>query len=748
MRWTIYCWLLVVLSLGAVAQSADGPQQAGDAYLKRDGTSWTLGTCRVQKVVVLEDGKFLQRSYKAGPTGIELVPKGGSDEFAFSLGDGGTVTSSSGGWKFVGSKRTDLRQGELQLDITLERDSLQVAKSYVIYPGSSIIREWLTFRNTGPAPVKVVEPTFLSLVAKTGGPLATEFHWMIGGASTTGSWKLITETLQAGKPRKFDSYESFPFAALGPQQFPGDGVNAKILRNDKQVWPDKGWAYSANATVKLPFDATVDVAAGDKLVFLVNMNANIFYDRTAFDPTIRYGDGETHTASKEFSSEQGKNGWRYQYLENGRLIDLVYYDVWRKRQDNATGTPFVGVGDQHPDAGQDAARVWTAPKTGQVRVTGFVCNAGNGHSTDVTYGFLPGTSSYAPWNGLYSRDTKQGLFIGWDYFGHWASSFRQDKDGAVAVQYRIAGHKQTLGPGQSFATPKAFVGLYRDDIDNAGNECLDWQYRYLWDYTREPSFPAIRMLGFWEKGTSWMQPGASTDFESTFRKVFRVADLMRYCGADAYHRDYGWWDKAGDWNGPDFRATHDYLKKYGMGQLIYAFLYTVDGNSKVAREHPQWLIGCTLDMSKPEVVEFMKGQLDAFVAKWGNLTWRNDSYFTAPRDGDDTVMLGQDQGFRKVLQDFLDKHQDCAFQGVNNGGNYGGYDYTRFTSSFQFSDGGVGILRNYWAALIFPPTRPATSRKARLFTDTTRPSGAASSRSTWTCMETPGTRRSWKESGK
>ena len=50
---------------------------------------------------------------------------------------------------------------------------------------------------------------------------------------------------------------------------------------------------------------------------------------------------------------------------------------------------------------------------------------------------------------------------------------------------KVAGHKQTLAPGESLTTPKAFVGLFRDDLDDAGNEVLDWQYRYLWDYTRE-----------------------------------------------------------------------------------------------------------------------------------------------------------------------------------------------------------------------------------------------------------------------
>ena len=41
---------------------------------------------------------------------------------------------------------------------------------------------------------------------------------------------------------------------------------------------------------------------------------------------------------------------------------------------------------------------------------------------------------------------------------------------------------------------------------------------------------------------------------------------------------------------PDFRTMGDYLRKSDMGQLIYAFLYTVDPESKVAREHPDWLL--------------------------------------------------------------------------------------------------------------------------------------------------------------
>ena len=702
--WSLWLGVLLI-AIGGQAMGV-----SSDAYIKRDGMTWTLGTATVERVVTLEDGKLFLKQFKDKVSGQELAVDG--SELAFALDSPeNRITGASGGWSLVDAEESKGAQGELQLKLRLKRDGIEATKNYVVYPESSIIREWVTFKNIGTASISLINPGFLNMNVLKGNPTDLDLNWMTGGDNQPGSWDLRTEKLSAEKPRRFDSYDPFPID-MSKVTFPGDGINAKILHNDTPIWPASGWKYVANTSVVEPFDMTIDVAAGDKLVFLVNMNKAIGFDTTAFDPTITYEGGEIHQASKEFSGEQGKNSWRYQYIENGKFIDLTYYALanqWRKEKDNETGTPFLGPNNQHPDAGQDAARVWIAPKYGKVHITGSVSNTGNGQGPG-SYGFRPGTGSYAPWYALYNRETRQGCFVGWDYFGHWTSSFALDARGQVSASLDVAGYKNTLEPGQSINTPKSFVGLFRDDLDNAGNECLDWQYRYMWDYTREGWFPAIRMLGYWMKGTGWGQPGVSwtggnPDLDSTFRKVFRVTDLMQYTGADVYHRDWGWWDRAGDWNGPDFKTTINYLRKHDMGQLIYAFLYTVDLESKVAKEHPDWLLGSTLDMSKPEVVDFMKGQLDTFADRWGDFEWRNDSFFTAQRDGADTPMLGQDEGLRQVIRGFLDKHPKCAFQAVNGGGNYGGYDYVSYASSFSFSDGAVGILRNYYASLLFPPDK-------------------------------------------
>lgn len=710
MRFLVWNYLLILPLLNA-ANAAGG----AEAEIRGEGSRWVLRTSRMERVIRWQDGQLRLERFIDRTTGRSLLADGAVvEEFLPPTEEPGAGTNRTpSDWRFVGTRQSKLALGERQLEITLQQANLQVTKSYLIYPGSSIVREWLTLKNTGSQSIRIQDPCFLHLRTQLGLSQPPDFSWMSGGENQPGSWKLKTEALSTARVRQFDSYDPFPSELVDAKAFPGDGIDAKILLNDRPIWPATNWQYVANATARVPFEFQAEVQAGDRLVFLVNMHGNIGYDTTALDPTITYADGETHTASKEFSEHQGEHGWRYQYLENGKYVDLVYYPTpkqWRKEKDNATGTPFVGVGDQHPDSGQDAARVWTAPKAGTIRVTGSICNTGNGGASNPVYGFRPGSASYAPWYALYAPNTRQGIFIGWDYFGHWRSSFRQHADGSVTAQLNVAGHRQMLAPGESVTTPKAFTGLFHDDLDHAGNECLDWQYQYLWDYTRDGWFPAIRMLGYWMNGTPWGQPGAAwtggqPDYDSTFRKVFRVADLMRSVGADVYHRDWGWWDRAGDWNGPDFRATIQYLRQYGMGQLIYAFIYTVDKQSKVAREHPDWVLGETLDLSRPEVVAFLQKQLDQFVDRWGNFEWRNDSFFTAPRQGDDRGLLGQDEGLRRVIRNFLDRHPKCAFQAVNGGGNYGGYDYTRYASSFSFSDGAVGPLRNYYAALLFPPDK-------------------------------------------
>ena len=187
----------------------------------------------------------------------------------------------------------------------------------------------------------------------------------------------------------------------------------------------------------------------------------------------------------------------------------------------------------------DEERVFTAPRAGKVSIAGSLRNTGN--AAPPGPGFRLGSMTYAPWLCLMSPESGQAAYVGFDCMAHWQARVVREPDGGAALDVRLTGFSKSLGQGDSVRTPYAFMGVFADDLDNMGDELLEWQYRYMWDYTREPWFPAVRMLGYWMKGTNWGSHGwlgGEPDMESAFRKVFRTADLMRCTGGDTYHRDW------------------------------------------------------------------------------------------------------------------------------------------------------------------------------------------------------------------
>ena len=210
---------------------------SGVAYVIRKGDTWTLGTAKVERILRLTDGKFFTSSWKDKTSGRDLLAGGSvSDELGVVVG-GRLLSGSSGGWKLLEAAEHKLTQGEIQLDIQVQREDLEVTKSYVVYPGSSIIREWLNFKNVSGGPLQVSEPTFLNLTSKPGPPGSVDFYWMTGGEARPGSWMLKKEQLRSEAPRAFDSYD--PFGGTAEGNFIGDGVLARVLRNEQRIWPSK-----------------------------------------------------------------------------------------------------------------------------------------------------------------------------------------------------------------------------------------------------------------------------------------------------------------------------------------------------------------------------------------------------------------------------------------------------------------------------------------------------------------------------
>jgi len=701
-------WELLVLGAPVVCL---GAADLGQAVSEDAAVRWGPGEIVLENNVAryeldLSDRRIARRSWVNKRTGWDFLQGTPIEDFAVSI-DGVRLSSAEPGWDVDRPRCHLLEHGELEVRIAASRDGIRVTRYYIVYPGISLLRGWLEVRNDSDRTVTLADPP-VQTVSHRGADL--ELKWMSGAELFGDSWRMRTEPV-SWEERTFDSYDAPPTAAEA--KLPGDGVDARILLNGQPLWPPGEWAHSAHSADVKTHDVTAQLAAGDHLMFVLGRHGNMTCDTTEWDPTMSYDGGPTCRAAEGFSTEQGKGGWSYGYLSDaGELRDLTYADVpgrygERWRLDPAVIEPFISATEMHPDPRGCAVRIFTAPQGGKVTIRGTVRNTGNAGPPGP--GFRMGTQTYAPWFCLVHPRTGEAAYMGFDCMAHWRARFLNQGRSGTTADIRLAGYSKPLQPGESVRTPLAFTGLFSRDLDDMGQEILEWQYRYLWDYTREPWFPGVRMLGYWMRGTNWGSHGwvgGDGDQESAYRKIFRTADFMRAVGGDTYHRDWGWWDRAGDWNGPDFRSSGEYLRKYDMGQLIYAFIYTVDSESSVALAHPEWLANPnTLDQSMDEVVSYEVDLLHEFAKRWGPYQWRNDSSPIAPRAGDDTVLLAQQQGFMEVLRRFLDRHPDCAFQGVNGGGMALNWEYLGYASGFQFTDGQAGPLAGYYATYLFPPDK-------------------------------------------
>ena len=421
-------------------QVADGTE-ASDGTIKRIENSWVMGTGLVEKTVALEEGRFFLKSFVDKTTGAELVGANSGEFFTTLTDPAKPLTGLSGGWKLVDSETRTLKQGERQLSLTLERENLQVTKHYLVFPLTSVIREWVVFKNVGETPLTISDPGFLDFRVRPGDPADIDFLWMSGGGSVPGSWQLKTEQLPLDQSREFDNYDPFPFPEDIMDHVAGNGVRAKILLNGRQVWPEEGWALSPFSGVSVKIDFQIDVEVGDKLVFVLNGNGNTKQDRTVYPPTIYYPDGTEYLSWGYFSGEQGKNGWYYQAMQDGQLKDMFYHPgpekngdyrtgIWTLDKDDPKALPNIEWNWASPGKNADSARVWKAETAGRVRVKCQFCNDQN-WAGNPDYGPKGSSDSYAPWYAIYNRKNAAGLYIGWDYFGHWKSQFTQSEDGQV-----------------------------------------------------------------------------------------------------------------------------------------------------------------------------------------------------------------------------------------------------------------------------------------------------------------------------
>lgn len=191
--------------------------------------------------------------------------------------------------------------------------------------------------------------------------------------------------------------------------------------------------------------------------------------------------------------------------------------------------------------------------------------------------------------------------------------------------------------------------------------------------------------------------------------ILHGVDVMRYVGADILWQDAGWHDFLGDNDGPDFSLVNRYLEKQSMRLAVWWPLWYVEMQSRVHREHPEWggtgVFRGPLDSSRNEVIDWMAGQLDEKVAKWGDFQWRVDGTAVMPVNGNETPMLTEYHNIMDLESGFRKRHPGSSIDLCSGGGNLMGFEGLRISDVGQLTDGGVRYVENYYSSYLFPPDK-------------------------------------------
>jgi hypothetical protein len=204
-RFAIACLTLLIVA-GHTKLTAQ-ETTSGDGYVRLDErtSTWALGTSMVEHRLQLVKGVFALTSFENKLSRRQYVSEATRGEEFRIVADGKEYTGLSGGWRLVGSDTSVLAQGEIQLVVRIENDLLRVEKTYVVYPSTSIIRQWVKYQNRSSGPLTVSNPYFLADRLRAGEADNLTLHYMTGGGFYTGCQTLKEVRLSKEYARTFES---------------------------------------------------------------------------------------------------------------------------------------------------------------------------------------------------------------------------------------------------------------------------------------------------------------------------------------------------------------------------------------------------------------------------------------------------------------------------------------------------------------------------------------------------------------
>ena len=234
-----------------------------------------------------------------------------------------------------------------------------------------------------------------------------------------------------------------------------------------------------------------------------------------------------------------------------------------------------------------------------------------------------------PYYNLEYAAEKRGVItvVGWS--GQWASRF-QASDVGVRI---TAGQELThfrLQPGEEVRTPLSVLMFWRGDRVRAQNLWRRWMMACNLPRTGgnlpAPMLPAYTGRWFAEMAL------ATTETQNAFVDRYVEEGIeLDYWWMDAgwYPCDGQWWN-TGTWE-PDakrfpkgLREVSDYARTKEMKTLVWFEPERVAEGTWLARVHPEWLLGCLLNLGHPDALHWLIEHVCRTIREQGIDFYRQD----------------------------------------------------------------------------------------------------------------------------
>ncbi len=201
------------------------------------------------------------------------------------------------------------------------------------------------------------------------------------------------------------------------------------------------------------------------------------------------------------------------------------------------------------------------------------------------------------WAALRDPQLEEGLFFGWEWSGDFDFEVGDFRDGAGVFGVRAGfnsdgDYYRDIAPGEGFATPKALIGHFQGDLEDAGRAtrtAAETLYGLPWPEKHAPMFTGYCTWSNWQEfqgNRNHLRP----------ERLDREIDIARDLGCELFIIDYDWFPALGEFRSdparfPDgIEAYTRRIREAGMKVGLWFGFGQAHVDAPVVREHPEWLV--------------------------------------------------------------------------------------------------------------------------------------------------------------